>query len=146
MFEVIQNTNTVQELQLVNRKRLRYFNKILETRANKKPHFKPADFEIYEPQREKIEDNWRGRKLKAQQTIVALTEEEKEEQELIRLRELAYFANLEGTSLDNIMNFQSKTPEKWMEKWEKNLIIDPKYVSTVVDFDDNRELSAGEVR
>ena len=75
-----------------------------------------------------------------------MTEEEKEEQELIRLRELAYFANLEGTSLDNIMNFQSKTPEKWMEKWEKNLIIDPKYVSTVVDFDDNRELSAGEVR
>ena len=102
----------MQELQLVNRKRLKYFNKILDPKRNKKPHFKPADFEIYEPKREKIEDNWRNRKLKAQQqTIVPLTEEEEEEQELIRLRELAYYANLEGTSLDTIMNFQSKTPE-----------------------------------
>ena len=73
MFEIIKGTNTVQELQLVNRKRLRYFNKILDPRRTKKPHFKPADFEIYEPKREKIEDNWRSRKMKAQETIVPLT-------------------------------------------------------------------------
>ena len=44
------------------------------------------------------------------------------------------------------MNFASKTPEKWMEKWEKDLIIDPKYVSTVVNYDEDREPSASEVR
>ena len=64
---------------------------------------------------------------------------------MTRLRDLAYYANLEGTSIDNIMNLKMKTPDKWMEKWEKNLIINPKFLSTVTDFDENREPSGREV-
>ena len=133
MFEVIEEAKTAQELQLINRKRLQYFNKILDPR-NKQARFREQDFEIYEPKHETLEDTWKKSKEKLNQAkIVPMTEEEKREIELNSLAEQAYHANLTGASLDNIINFQSKTPEKWMAKWKKNLIINPKYISTVVE-------------
>ena len=146
MFEVIGEAKTVQELQLRNRKRLRHFNKILDPRRNKNPRFQPADFEIYERKRETMEEHLRKRRFKQQsEAEVAKTEEQKEEEELARLQEAAYYANLAGTSLDTIINFKSKTPGKWMEKWEKNLMINPKELSTVVK-EEKQNLSAADVQ
>ena len=102
MFDVIADQKTVQELQLLNRKRLKHFNKLLDPKRNKKQNFKPADLEIYEPQRESLLDNWR--KLRKKQEV-ELTQKEKEEKEMNQLAEMAYIANLEGTALDVIMNF-----------------------------------------
>ena len=75
-------------------------------------------------------------------SIIPMTEEEKYELELNSLAEIPFHANPRGKSLDNIINFQSKTPEKWMEKWKKNLIINPKYISSVVGNEATKQFSA----
>ena len=130
----------------MNRKRLKYFNKILDPH-NKQQRFRHQDFEIYEPKRETLEDTWKKSKEKLTKArIVPMTEEEKKELELNQLSEKAYYANLAGQSLDNIINFQSKTPDKWMDKWKKNLQINPKFISTVVDNENTEKFTGNDVK
>ena len=50
-----------------------------------------------------------------------MTEEDKRKKEEEHLRTVAYTALMDGTSIDSLINFRMKTPERWMQKWEQNL-------------------------
>ena len=70
-----------------------------------------------------------------------MTEEDKRKKEEEHLRTVAYTALMDGTSIDSLINFRMKTPERWMQKWEQNLQILPKAMTTVVEKKANSQVT-----
>ena len=95
----------------MNRKRVKHFNKILTQYPKRGQQFNMNDFKLYEDRAIAVQKTWKqGLKQPKQE----MTEEDKRKKEEEHLRTVAYTALMDGTSIDSLINFRMKTPERWM--------------------------------
>jgi hypothetical protein len=106
LYDVLDEVSGIQELELLNRKRVMHFNKILSQYPKRGQAFHMNDFKLYEEPKLKVPTNWkelRDKVRKQEKETRDKTEDQTRKEAQTLRRQQALLLMTDGKSIDNLI-------------------------------------------